>query len=304
MKKHSLKVFVASLLVLSTATGCAPKLGILDSEVAQTLETVRVISIIPEEQLQVRVLHAQTGGLIFGLAGVVADAAVTSGRQSGADDRLAPLLEASSDVDFRSTYWSQLKATFEKRAWPDDMTLDTRELQIPSREFRDMMGSLEEDAALVLHTEYFLSPGARVMVVKTRARLYRAVGDYNPDSNFRPTPKRAYTVDFTYFSQPVGSKKDEAAISLWAENDAKRYRACVSEGIEESMKTIRRFILEPAKVPEGTGDDKVRFVYEDPLTGRHARWKGYIISREGNRLLVHYKSDDLYSLPSDWIEAK
>ena len=228
---------------------------------------------------------------MFGLAGVLVDAGVTAARKSKAKDRLSSLRKASSDLDFRAVYSSQLKTAFEKRDWPDDMVFETRESEIPKREFRAMIDKLKEDAALVFDIQYFLSPGALVLVVKTRARLYRTSG-----------AKQVYATNFTYYSQPMGSRKDAAAIALWSENDAKRYRAGVDEGIEESMKMIRRYILEPTKYPEESGYEKVRFVYEDPIRGVEARWAGYIIAREGNRLLVHYKSDELYSLPSEWIK--
>lgn len=291
MKAHLAGFLVVSLLSWLTVAGCSPKLGVLDSDLAHTLETVRIISIIPQEQVGIRARESGAGAM-FGIAGDFADVAVGIAN-ANAKESLSSLREAASDLDFRAVYSSRLETGFEERDWPDDLVFETRESRIPKREFRATIEELKEDAALVLDIQYFLSPSALVLVVQTRARLYRARG-----------AKKVYTNNFTYYSQPVGSRKNGAAIARWSENGAKRYRACVDEGIEESMKMVRRYILKPTKDSENPGYEKVRLVYEDPIKDVEARWSGYIVSREGNRVLVQYKTDEFYSLPSAWIKSQ
>jgi hypothetical protein len=281
-------------LVAILGSACAAGRMALKPAVAESIETLRVVSFVSDDQPTVRVVQAETGGALFGLVGALVDAAVTSSRQSAAEDDLVALRAATQDLDHRSVLWTALEASLDSASWPERLEFKGVPTKAPSSGGDDFDALLSEnpDAAhLFLDSHCYLSPGGVQLVMYTRASVY--IG--------RPTRRRAldssYAMDFWYVSEPQGFGTEGSSIGLWARDDASEYRRCLAEGTRATVEMLQRDLLSSARFPENLAGKEENFEF-DAIDGvQKKNWKGRVVAEHDGLIFVRGKNGYLYAFP-------
>lgn len=213
---------VMLLLFILLTGGCSVKVHKpLDPELSKRGYEATVFSKIPKEEVSIYIEEKQYTSAGGGLLWILIDKAINKARGKATEERIAPLLEAAADVDFRTQYWDELEKTLSGSPWLKTKRLDKRTFGYTQKEVAEM-----KPPFLFLNTDYGLSTNSQVFFVFTKATLY-----------LNDSKKPDYFGYYTYYSNKVGKngEKDEKAIVLWAANDASAYREVLSEGIAQNI---------------------------------------------------------------------
>lgn len=290
---RTLACVVCFLALGVTTSGCSPRRTALSHDMAAEILSVRLESAVPQSGLQIRVEQSRAGAS-FGLIGVLIDAGVTSSRQSEADEALLSLRAALYDFDFREEFWSALQSALDSTEWPQPIVF-IRSTDEPLRDvepkFLAKMSALEEDAYVSLKTEYFLSPDAARLTVKSSIALYRGGA------------KTRYSSRFTYCSMPTGSSSVSRSLNAWAEDDAIACRRALRQGIDSTIRMLHRDFLDghAGKIDQEALRSlaEQEFVLGDLEGVGSSTVKGRVISRDDGVVLVRASSGFLYAFPED-----
>ena len=276
-------VLIFILFVFLTA-GCGTVHKSLDSGLANFSNNVTVLSKIPREEISIRIEEKRytTTGAGDGLIWLWIDKGINKARGKAAEERIAPLLEATADIDFRTQYWDELEKALSQSSWIKVAHLDKRGL-----------GYTEEEAAkielpfLALSTSYELSPNSQVLVVQTKANLY-----------LKDHKKPDYFGFHSYYSPKIGknNEKGKNAIALWAANNASVYREALSEGINQNMKMLQIDLFDRPANPMNEIGEKIKIRFRSPISGSMQTLRGIVLKRDGNRIIMREKGGNLFSI--------
>lgn len=153
------------------------------------------------------------GSLLYAGEKKVQDS-VNRKRHKTADERIAPLISISQDIDFPKDFMNALNKTVASSPW------FVNKAEAPYY-------------TLTLLPEYYLLKDYRVLVIHTEAEL-RKVGE----------PLPLYSGKFTYNSGSIGKESNDDAIAKWTANNAAEYRFALSHGIQETMKMLYLDLLD------------------------------------------------------------
>lgn len=274
-------VFV--LIVLLTV-GCsvAPVHRPLDPSLTNNTYDIVVLSKIPEEEIHVHVQEKQYTSQGGGLLWVLIDKGINKARASSAEKTIAPLLETTADVDFRTQYWNQLEPLLYKSPWMKITHFDKRSLGYNEEEINNIKVPI-----LILTTYYQLSPNFQALVVQTKAQLY--LTDIN-----RPD----YFGFMSYYSDKIGenNEKDEKAVKLWAADNAAAYRKIIAESIEQNMTMLRLDLIDGPANPQNEQGEELKLKIMSPITGSSEIIQGKVLDRKGNRIVIRDKGGNLFSI--------
>lgn len=215
------------------------------------------------------------------------DKGVNKSRGKKAEGRLAPLLEATADVDFRSQFWKALEAAVKDSTWMKVQQVE----KLPIYTKEDI--AKFKAPLLMVNTIFELSPNAQVLTVITDAKLYM--------KNLKTPDYFGY---YTYSSDRLAGVdvKDEAAIAQWSANKAMIYRERIAEAIEENIAMMKYDLLSNAPGDDYGKDkkDTVKF-YNGPLS-KVVTYTGRIIKSDDKRVLFREKGGNLFSVAKGLIE--
>lgn len=294
--KHSRSLaFLGCLLGSALLASCAPTLHrALDLNDLERIEKSNLRATITQEEPTIHVVKstagdnvAAGGGLCCVLIGSVVDKQIDASRSRKAEAWIAPLLEVTSDVDFRKDYWEALLPALQALPW---LKLGETELAVGPEELPDEW--LEENVMLISSSNELTADG-RGLVVGSSVKFWN-----EPDS------KPSYFAFHSYVSGFMDTEDGEAAMAMWAANGAERYRAALAEGIRESIRMIR-LDLPDAEKQTGTTTGTPAEIKIPPLIGGGAlKVKGEILEQGEDRVLFRAATGNLFSLPRADIEIK
>lgn len=279
-------------LLLTTALaglvvgGCAPSRKALSTETAQQIDSLQILAVTSGDEPHIQVQQAMTGGQMFGLVGVLVDAAVTSSRENAADEDILQLRAALTDFDYFDALSKTISASADSATWPGRIpSVDSfeGELETGSESFQSRLESMPEDACLLLRSETFLSPQAVCLVIATDAQLY--VDQSAPD----------YSSHFTYFSAPRSSEEQEVALAEWAADDGRAYREAVAQGLSWTMEMLQRDLLAPDRFPANPSPKRLAFNFEALEGTNPIRIEGDVLAESDDTFLVRDSNGYLYA---------
>ncbi|MCP3890196.1 MAG: hypothetical protein GY702_15190 [Desulfobulbaceae bacterium] len=274
------------LIVLLTA-GCsvAPLHRHLDPSLTNNTYDVVVLSKIPKEEIHVPVQEKQYTSPGGGLLWIMVDKGINKARASSAEKTIAPLLEATADVDFRTQYWNQLEPLLYESPWMKITRFDKRSLGYNKEEITNIKAPI-----LILTTFYQLSPNFQALVVQTKANLYLI-----------DTSKPDYFGFMSYYSDKIGknNEKNEKAVELWAADNAAAYRKTLAEGIEQNMKMLRLDLIDGPANPQNEQGEELKLNIMSPITGSSETLQGKVLDRKNSRIVIRDKGGNLFSVDTN-----
>ncbi len=285
------------LLFILLTGGCATTAPIyhksLDSNLTNQNYNTKVISNVKNEEISIRVKTEQVGyapntGALVQLAAVLIVKGINKSEGKKAEARMAPLLEATADVNFRTQYWNELEKALSQSPWLKRENLDKRSVYLTQKELDEL-----KPPFLLLYTFYELSENAQVLIVQTKANLY-----------LKDSKLSDYFGLCTYFSNPIGKNDEvaEKAIALWTANRASAYREALEDGIKQNINMLRHDLLDK---PANPGDEKgevARLRFRDPFSGVLDMWEGRVQTRNENRIVIRELDGNLFSIGTGLIE--
>ena len=203
--------------------GCTSALPYrLDPATADRVGEVNAELCVENDGIAIQVLasgYGEGGGLI----GALIDAGVESKRKKEALKTAAPLKAGTRDIDFREALRTALLPMMKGLSWPQVIDMKAKAKSAPITQ-----ADVNERAFLEIHSIYHLSPTAEVLEISTGFALYP-----------RGVTQAAVLGSVRYSSERIGTcEENDAAIALWAENDAAAYRRALRQGIEETVKML------------------------------------------------------------------
>lgn len=284
-----------SLLFALLAAGCAGAQvhRALDGAIRGQTYQVTALSKIPKEKISLgyvlRIAESGSGpltDLIFSAA----TKRINESRASTAEHMIAPLLQATADIDFRTQYWEALEKELPTSPWLKIKRLDRRALGYSKEE----MGTTTTPL-LILTTFYQISTNSQVLMVQTLAQLYLKDLNAPPD----------YFGYCTYYSQKIGQygEKDDKAIALWAANGAAAYRQALAEGIDQNMKMLRLDLVGAPAQPTSEKGQTLSLDFVSPVTGEVETLNGKVLSRMAARVILRDFGGNLFSVDAGSAEG-
>ena len=286
----------SAVILVCFAAGCAGIGPTLKPEVVAIVNSTTARGFLP--QAEVKAEYLQSGyGAGGGLIGAIVDAAVTSGRRSGAEKRVQVLREQVKDVDFRGLYWQTISNTVMGVPWLKGEQLELVHGTTLPRVTKQMV---KQRAVLNIGADYYISQDCRALVVAT------GLGFFPPGK--AGTPRAANIV--AYHSPEVGKPDGEQAIALWSTDGAASFRKAALEAIQENGKLVR-YALEymgGATAPSGplvTLDARLLHAIGDyGIKAGRVSMKGTILEQSPDRLIFRSKAGRIFSLPRAEVEIR
>ncbi len=308
----SLVGLVVSIVFLASCA--APLHKALNTKEIATIEQTHVRTTIAQEEISLHVVKSTAGdnfsgcGIMGALFGAAIDKNIDASRSKKAEAWVAPLLEQTSDIDFRKDYWDAVLPALRSLQW---MKVGETELAATGKKLPE---EWLDDDVLLITASYELTPEGRFLVVGSRVQFWT-----------KPKSKPSYYAFHSYVSKSVAPPysaaakkystqnrvdankgKDAAgvdAVAKWAENGAGLYRTALNEGIQE---IIRMILLDLPDAQLGT----------QHMSGTPAKMKipsllgekkpvsvsGEILERGEDRVIFRLKDGSLMSLPLSDIE--
>lgn len=178
--KPFLKLTVLAVVIATSAcTTFQPK---LTQQLKDDIDTVRVISVIHQEELNVQMNAfngAGTAGAVgFGALGVVvgsiADASVNSARSKVAEGKAERFRAALSGRNTTDAINATLKESVESIDWASaNFVTYQASKEFKTFQLRGELEQLKEDALVVLTSSYSLTPELESLEITTRLALYK-----------------------------------------------------------------------------------------------------------------------------------
>lgn len=316
MRRYPLLLALVPIAVLMTGCGKPPVHKYLDPALMDASIETECVSMIPADEISIHVVRAEGSGLIGGLMAKSANAK----ESKWAVERIQPLLDESSDVDFRRVFWGELESALreipsldivevKKTAMPASEKLD----DTPGHSFREQLSPEGEQVSwffvadsqsraeasarrsVLIETFYELTPDARSLAVRSRLRMFLP-GEKEP----------AYFGWVTWFSEPITDEIDEAAIAMWATDGAASYRATLQPAAAASVRMIRMDMSEKPAAKER--EDMCRVKIVGPLRDdikelyKTDRFDGWIVDRSEDCIVLRERRGNLFSFPVDQLE--
>jgi hypothetical protein len=285
MKTTGIPRILTSIVLASTAVGCAATPARLDPATVSGVRSTLVVSYIPENEVR-----AEPGNyLVIGrpLVATVQQVAWALHHEA-LEHRLGPLQEATRDVDFREEYWKALEHSVDAVDWLRVERLERND-HAPRR--RVLSPDVARHSLLTAETHIYLSEEDDVLLVDTELSFYAQSQPDSPVAQAR----------ISYRSEEIGTERDEAAVAQWAAGGASRYRTALEAGILANTglaETALRMMSGDVPVGKTThlryriSSKRGAYVYTD----------GSIVDEGEERVSLRTAAGDFLSLPRDAVQ--
>jgi len=272
--------FTIPLILLLVGCQTTPRHVALDEKKASTIKLVRVVSMIPQDEI---IAHSKpsyvTVALGGGLLGAAIDSSITESRMREIYEVLEPAYDSFDDVDLRQIFWPQLREFLNQRArlHVSDIKTTPWLVTVPEREIA--MANMKEDAYLEVYTSYFFDPDLRTFNILT--------GTYMASKN-KEEPE--YRNSIAYQSPIVGNGMQHS-MDLWRANNGELFRKAIAEGVKETVRQIELDLGREAVTPS-TQSMTLTYNTGTDLIGR----SGTVMSSNDKRVILREKDGTLVSL--------
>ncbi|MDD8027306.1 MAG: hypothetical protein PHI34_12415 [Acidobacteriota bacterium] len=292
---RSFKVWASLVFIFFLFIGCVTPIPFqLDPVSVDRVGDVRASACINQDNISIQVM-ASGYGSGFGLIGAIVDAGVNSSRRSGAEETIAPLREKTKDIKLSDDLLNALTPMLKELPWPRvlDVQMSAKSLAVTPVDVTD-------NSVLRLYTDYRLSSTADVLEMTTGFAFYLK-GDTTASSSG----------SVYYASKRIGrnEEENEAAIKLWADNEAALYREALGLGIKETVKMLNAALpyagrKTPARPMEERVGIRVRLTHgrgDFGIKYTGTPLYGWILEQSEDRLLFQSEGGHLYSIPTSDI---
>lgn len=276
-------ITAGSLALLLTACGSMPTRVALEPATTQKLKEVKVLSILPQDEVIVRAeSFGATAALGGGLIGALIDSKVAEGRQNTLQEVMAPFYQAVDDYDFRTRFERTLATTLEGSTRVKFSPLERTTL-IP----------LPKDVTARIAT---LQAGNAQMLVRT---VYAFTTDFtrlNVNSHVEIKLPGAETPAFlnTYFYQSKATGGGGAdSIKNWSSSKGEAYRTTLDEAAQEMGRMLQLDLAASAADPQDAAKasvEKVDGSAKQTITGA-------VLASSAGRKIIRNATGNVYSLP-------
>ncbi len=272
-----------ALTLLLSACGTMNARIALEPTVKQKINEVKVLSILPQDEVIVRAesfgASAALGG---GLIAALIDSKVAEGRQATLQETLSPFYRAVDNFDFRSLYQPELA-----EALANNKTMKFAPLE------HTTLIPLTKDAATRVAA---LKPGAGLLDIYTR---YNFTSDFSrlnvtayvemrtPDSS---TP--VFKNILYYQSNSTGAGGTDS-IKAWSDNMGYQYRATLAEATKSIIQMLE-LDLADGKADKPNAEKVTLEKVEGPAKIKVA---GSLLAQSGGRKVLRDAQGNIYSLP-------
>lgn len=171
----------AVLAIVITSTACTTFLPKLTDELKGEIATVRVISVIHQEELNVQMNASNSAGgagaafgAIGAIVGSIADASVNSARSKAAEVKAERFRTTLNDRNTTGAINDTLKESVESIDWAEAHFVtyqDSKEFK--TAQLKGEMKQLKDDALIVLYSSYSLTPELESLEITTQLALYK-----------------------------------------------------------------------------------------------------------------------------------
>ena len=212
--------------------------------------------------------------------------AALSGANEGANKirkdkaaRMSDLLAGHGlGASFRNEFQSSLSSALSSSSWLHAMPLEIT--------LENKQDTANQQPVVQIDLIYHLSYDASALIAQARLTY------------FRPgQAKAAYARYYTYYSEPIGPERDDAAVAKWVSSDQDLLLKRMREGTSEIIAMLKLDFLNPE--PRFPADPDVKISCYDALSLDHVQWEGYILRKGNPRILFRAKTGNLFSIVPD-----
>jgi len=219
-------------------------------------------------------------------ADVEAHEVANNDRKDKAAQMSALLAGHGLGASFRTDLQASISNVLSSSSW-----LHSLRQEMTSQARRVTVTEVNQHPVVQIRFIYHLSYDASALVMQAHL-LYFHQGQTNA----------AYARYYTYFSEPVGSERDAAAVAKWVSSDHELLHRRMNEGMSEVIALLDRDFLNPD--PTRPTTPPVTLACYDPLAPGRVQWEGHIL-REGHpRILFQEKTGNLFSVVPDPIQQR
>lgn len=168
-------VVIVSFLVMS---GCATYSPIVQETDKETIQTLRVISLVLQEEIkvQINVQNSSAAGAQFGLLGAIVSAAIDSSvnnsRAKKSETQSDNLRNALMDVDVTKALHDAVRKGVESISWAEVTAFEIRN-KFDRKDMKTLAAEMKEDAVLVVTSNYSLTPKQEFLEFESRTKFYK-----------------------------------------------------------------------------------------------------------------------------------
>ena len=238
--------------------------------------------VAPKETKPDVLFSDQNGGLVNLAIDVVqleTHSLANSIRRSNAAKMSAPLAGQGLGAAFQGEFQSELSAACRASPWLGKLLVEPAPANGPP--------AADAPSLLQVSVSYYLSYDASRLIVQANLDYYR-----------RGQPYEAYGRRYTYYSDPVGSEIDEAAVARWTAAGHDLLRRRMQEGTREIVDMVWRDFLNPAPMP---GAELVTLSCYDAQSLAPVQWTGRIRRNGGPRVVFEDLGGDYFSVIADHV---
>jgi hypothetical protein len=272
-------------ILLSACVGM-PKYVPLDQKTKSDLGEVRVLAVIPQDEIVVVAANPGVSVVLGGgLLGALIDSQIAKNRQNEIQKVIEPFYASIDDVDYRKLmseeFTPHLRTAFEGKIAEVTFT----PLFLTQREREQQVAALAPGKSLMyVSVIYFFSHNLT---------HFNAIMSVNLWTGGKPEP--VYSNKFNYRSAQLADRT--APMQAWADAGGKLYRSAVTESISE----IANMLLADLKYPRIEGVDRG---LPDPAPSTSAQTTpsaqafnipGPVLATKGSRMIVRETDGSLFS---------
>lgn len=276
------RIVIAGALALGLGACASPPRVPFDAADRQKLVEVRVLDVVPQDEIIVRAApvgaSAALGG---GLLGAIIDSKVGESRQNDLQATLAPFYSSVDDFNLRAQFQRSLSTTLTQEKSVRFGEIQHAAQPILNADLQQRRKALGDDRGLMLSaTSYTFSPDFTRLSMTTQVDLSQPGKD-----------KPVFLNTYTYQSAQTGNG-GAASLQAWAANNGERYRNAANEGIAQIMKMLSIDLASGPAAPAAS--PKVMLTSYGNV---NVQVNGDVLVREPNRVIVRHTDGTMYSLP-------
>lgn len=166
------------ILTLTLISGCATYSPIIPVAEKERIKTLRVISLVPQEEIKIQINQANSGaaagaqfGLLGALVGGIVDASVEGGRAKKSESYADLLRNTLMGEDVTSKLHESVRQGVKDIDWADVTKFEVRR-KLDREDKKALATEMEEDAVLIITSTYSLTPKQEIIEVDSISRLY------------------------------------------------------------------------------------------------------------------------------------
>ena len=207
-------------------------------------------------------------------------------RQLKAEKLSLPLEGLGLGAEVRTNLQSALAVRSASSPW-----LHCAPLELTTTNQHVTLDEVRQHPVLQINVVYHLAIDASTLIMQARLMYFR-----------QDQTNSTYARFYTYFSEPVGPERGDAAVAKWSASGQQLLRQRMDEGIKEiaTMADLDFF----HKQPIDPAQPVVKISGFDPASLSRVKWEGLELRNENPRIIFQAKSDNLFSFVPDQISVR